>query len=216
MVTTKRAAAKRLATKTTAILISVLAVALLASAAPPAIPNADPQRYLDDIKALTTPAMEGRGAGTKGLTRAEHLIEKRYKTLGLEPAGTNSYLQPFTVITGAQLKGKNSLAIATGGEKHASDKHELAKSDLKVKQDFVPFSFSASGTARAALVFAGYGITADEFHYDDYAGVDVKDKIVIVMRYEPPSFAKERRSCRHQSPTIDDAAFPASNESHQR
>ncbi len=190
MVTTKRAAAKRLATKTTAILISVLAVALLASAAPPAIPNADPQRYLDDIKALTTPAMEGRGAGTKGLTRAEHLIEKRYKTLGLEPAGTNSYLQPFTVITGAQLKGKNSLAIATGGEKHASDKHELAKSDLKVKQDFVPFSFSASGTARAALVFAGYGITADEFHYDDYAGVDVKDKIVIVMRYEPPSFAK--------------------------
>jgi hypothetical protein len=179
----KSVATKSVATKTVAIFITLLALALLAAAAPPAISSADPQRYLDDIKALTTPAMEGRGAGTKGLTRAEHLIEKRYKTLGLEPAGTHSYLQPFTVITGAQLKGKNSFAVTTSAEKH-----ELTKSELKVKQDFVPFSFSASGTARAALVFAGYGITADEFHYDDYAGVDIKDKIVIVMRYEPPSF----------------------------
>jgi hypothetical protein len=44
------------------------------------------QRYLDDIKHLTAPEMEGRGGGTKGLTRAEHLIEQRYKSLGLEPA----------------------------------------------------------------------------------------------------------------------------------
>ena len=175
-------ATKPVATKTVAILIILLITTFLASAAPPAIPGADPQRYLDDIKALTTPAMEGRGAGTKGIARAEHLIERRYKTLGLEPAGTHSYLQPFTVITGAQLKGKNSLAVMTGAENHEP------KSELKVKQDFVPFSFSASGTARAPLVFAGYGITADEFHYDDYAGIDVKDKIVIVMRYEPPSF----------------------------
>jgi len=62
------------------------------------------------------------------------------------------------------------------------------KQELKAKQDFVPFSFSASGSAHAPLVFAGYGATADEFQYDDYAGIDVKDKIVVVMRYEPPSF----------------------------
>ncbi len=161
-----------------AILFALLACAYLAAAAPPAIPAADPQRYLDDIKSLTTPAMEGRGAGTRGLTRAEHLIEKRYKTLGLEPAGANSYLQPFTVITGAQLKGKNSLAVLTGGEKR----------EFKAKQDFVPYSFSASGSAHGAIVFAGYGISAGEFHYDDYAGLDVKDKIVVVLRYEPPSF----------------------------
>jgi len=157
----------------------LLASVLISLAAPPAIPAADPHRYLDDIKTLTTPAMEGRGDGTKGLTRAEHLIEKRYKSLGLEPAGTNSYLQPFTVITGAQLKGKNDFAVQTGDRKQ----------DLKVKQDFVPFSFSDSGSVHAPLVFAGYGITADEFHYDDYAGLDVKDKIVVVLRYEPPSFA---------------------------
>ena len=104
-VATKNVATKRVGTKSVAIFITLLAFAFLATAAPPTIPTADPRRYLDDIKALTTPAMEGRGAGTKGLTRAEHLIEKRYKSLGLEPAGTHSYLQPFTVITGAQLKG---------------------------------------------------------------------------------------------------------------
>jgi hypothetical protein len=160
-------------------ILLTLALAFLSLAAAPAIPSADPHRFLDDIKALTTPAMEGRGAGSKGLTRAEHLIEKRYKSLGLEPAGTNSYLQPFTVITGAHLKGKNHFAVLTGDQKR----------ELKPKQDFVPFSFSASGSARAPMVFAGYGISADEFQYDDYAGIDVKDKIVVVLRYEPPSFA---------------------------
>jgi hypothetical protein len=112
------------------------------------------------------------------LTRAQHLIEKRYKNLGLEPAGTNSYLQPFTVITGAHLKGKNNFAVLTANQKR----------ELKAKQDFVPFSFSASGSVRGPLVFAGYGVSADEFQYDDYAGIDVKDKIVVVLRYEPPGF----------------------------
>ena len=80
-------------------LLAVLSITLLAAPTSPVAPTADPHRYLEDIKTLTTPAMEGRGAGTKGLMRAEHLIEKRFKSLRLEPAGTNSYLQPFTVIT---------------------------------------------------------------------------------------------------------------------
>jgi len=175
----KAAAAMKKIAVVLALVLALLACADVALAAAPAIPPADPQRYLDDIKALSAPAMEGRGAGTKGITRAEHLIEKRYKSLGLEPAGTDSYLQPFTVITGAQLKGKNSLAVLTGDHKR----------ELKAKQDFVPFSFSASGSAHGAMVFAGYGVTAEEFQYDDYAGIDVKDKIVVVLRYEPPSFA---------------------------
>jgi aminopeptidase YwaD len=159
----------------------------LAGAAPPTISDADPHRYLDDIKALTAPAMEGRGAGSKGLTRAEHLIAKRYKSLGLEPAGTHSYLQPFSLITGAQLKGKNTLAVL-------SKDH---KTELKAKQDFVPYSFSATGTARGAMVFAGYGVTADEVHYDDYAGLDVKGKIVVVLRYEPTSYGGTTPGAEH-------------------
>ena len=159
--------------------LAALSITLLAAPTPLAVPTADPHRYLEDIKTLTTPAMEGRGDGTKGLTRAANLIENRFKSLGLEPAGTHSYLQPFTVITGAQLKGKNHFVVQAGEQ----------KKELKPKQDFVPFSFSSSGAAQGPLVFAGYGVSADEFQYDDYAGIDVKDKIVLVLRYEPASFA---------------------------
>jgi hypothetical protein len=158
----------------------LLAAALLVAAdTAPSVLTADAHRYLEDVKALTTPAMEGRGDGTKGLSRAAKLIEQRYKSLGLQPAGKNGYFQPFSVITGAKLKGKNSLVVHTASGKTA----------LKLSEDFVPFSFSASGMAAGPLVFAGYGATASEFGYDDYAGLDVKDKVVVILRYEPLGFA---------------------------
>jgi len=160
--------------------IAAVLFLFLVSASSP-VPQADPTRYLNDIKSLASPEMEGRGAGTRGLTRAEHLIEKRYKELGLQPAGVNGYAQPFSVITGARLKSDNHLRV------EGPD----SKTDLKIDQDFVPFSFSSSAQVVGQVVFAGYGATAEEFNYDDYAGVDVKDKIVIVLRYEPAGFAEK-------------------------
>src|SRR5215467_8639070 len=157
---------------------ALIFLTLLAAASTP-VPQADPSRYLNDVRSLASPDMEGRGAGTKGLTRAQHLIEKRYKELHLDPAGTNGYTQPFTVSTGARLKSDNQCSISQNG----------SRTDLKIEHDFVPFSFSSSGRVDAPLVFAGYGATADEFHYDDYAGLDVKNKIVVVVRYEPSGFA---------------------------
>ena len=141
--------------------------------------SADPKQYLDDVKSLSSPAMEGRGAGTKGIEHAADMIEQRYRSLGLQPAGTKSFFQPFTVITGAKLKEGNRLEVQDG----------KSKQELKLNKDFVPFSFSASGEAAGPLVFAGYGATAPEFGYDDYAHLDVKDKIVVILRYEPAGFA---------------------------
>jgi hypothetical protein len=166
---------------------AVLAAALLAASAPTAttqLAPADAQRYLADIKTLSAPKMEGRGDGSKGLVRAEHLLEARYKSLGLEPAGSHGYLQLFVVITGAKLEGKNHLVIENGS----------AKGELKLQQNYVPFSFSSSATVTGPLVFAGYGITAPEFDYDDYARLDVKDKIVVVLRYEPKGFAAKTQN----------------------
>jgi hypothetical protein len=158
-------------------LISVCA--LLAAGAALAADSADPVRYLDDIKALTAPSMQGRGAGTKGIVRAADMIERRFRSLGLQPAGTKSYFQPFTVITGAKLKGTNRLEVKNGA----------SREDLKLNQQYVPFSFSSSGEISGPVVFAGFGATAPEFGYDDYAHLDVKDKIVLLLRYEPAGFA---------------------------
>ena len=125
--------------------------------------------------------MEGRGAGTKGLARAERLIEHEYKKLRLEPSGTGGYAQPFSVITGAHLKSDNRFSVQT----------IESKRDLKVSEDFIPFSFSSSAQIDGTVVFAGYGATTDEFRYDDYAGIDVRNKIVVVLRYEPTGFSSK-------------------------
>jgi aminopeptidase YwaD len=159
----------------------MLLLALVHVVVAQSIGSADPTRYLNDIKSLTEPSMEGRGDGTSGLTRAARMLERRYRQLGLKPAGTHSYLQPFGVITGAKLKSHNRLTVENSGQ----------KTDLKLNQDFVPFSFSSSGSVSAPVVFTGYGASADEFGYDDYAGVDVKDKIVVVLGYEPAGFAEK-------------------------
>src|SRR5271165_3690219 len=137
-------------------LATVLAFSLLATATPTSIGSADPKLYLNDIKTLAAPDMEGRGAGTQGLARASQYLERRYKSLGLQPAGTNGYLQPFTVTTGARLQSDNSLTEEVGGKKQA----------LMLNREFVPASFSSSG-------------------------VDVKDKIVVVLRYEPEIFGEK-------------------------
>ncbi len=145
---------------------------------------ADAQRYLADVKALASPEMEGRGDGTRGLTKAEKLLVERYKSLKLEPAGTKGYLQSFPVAIGKRLRSGNRII-----EDKAPGGNALTSRVLKVGEDYIPLSFSASGNARGEVVFAGYGITAPEFSYDDYQGLDAKGKIVLVLRNEPPAIS---------------------------
>ncbi len=160
-------------------LVVTAAAPAQAPATAPALGTADAARYLDTIKTLASPEMEGRGAGTKGIELAAHLLEQRYRSLGLDPSGTQGFFQPFTVTTGAKLVSGNDLQEDVAGKKKI----------LKLNEDFVPFSFSSSGEADAPVVFAGYGASANEFGYDDYAGLDVQGKIVVLLRYEPTGFA---------------------------
>jgi hypothetical protein len=80
---------------------------------------------------------------------------------------------------------------------------------LRLTSDYTPLSFSSNGEFEAPLVFAGYGVTAPEFQYDDYGHIDVKDKIVLVLRYEPPSFRKspgdKERAWTHHATLVSKA-----------
>jgi len=166
-------------------LVAIFAFSVLAADTPTTVGSADQQRYLADIKTLTLPEMEGRGDGTKGLSKAAHLIEQRYKSLGLQPAGKSGFLQPFDVITGRRLRSGNRLEV-TPQDKDATTRHQ----SYKLLEDFVPLSFSGNGSANAAVIFAGYGITAREYSYDNYQGLDTKGKVVLILRGEPPSLSK--------------------------
>ena len=144
-----------------------------ADASAPEFPS---QQFQDYVKYLASDKLKGRGNGMPELNRAADYIAGRFREAGLEPAGdSGTYLQHFTMTTGVKLAGKNSLAFRS----------PTGESRLSLKKDYVPISFSAVGKFDAPLVFAGYGITAADLHYDDYAGLDVKDKIVVVLRHEP-------------------------------
>ncbi len=133
-------------------------------------------KYLEPIKYLASDQLKGRGDGTPELNKAANYIAERFKKAGLMPGSDNSsYLQKFSLVVGAKLASDNSFVVKTG------EKSET----LKIDKDYIPLSFSANTSAEAPLVFAGYGITAPEFNYDDYTHLDVTGKIVIVLRHEP-------------------------------
>jgi hypothetical protein len=127
------------------------------------IPSAA-DRVLADDAWLASPEREGRGVGTAGLVKAGEYIEKRFLELGLEPVGKNMR-QAFDVPT-----------ALTGGAKLSVNGKDIDGTR--------PLAFSLpQAVVEAPLVLAGYGISAEG--YDDYKGVDVKDKIVVVRRFVP-------------------------------
>jgi hypothetical protein len=162
--------------------IAFAAVSLPQRALPAAAEQVDPQRYAAHVQFLASPELKGRAAGTPGLETAAKYIADTFGKAGLQPAGdSGTFFQPFTVTTDAKPGPGNQLISHTGGQ----------TTRLELHKSYIPLSFSSNGHAHSGVVFAGYGITAGEFGYDDYAGIDVKNKIVVAFRYEPKSFRKD-------------------------
>ena len=134
------------------------------------------QEFLAPVKFLSSDELKGRGNGTPELDQAAHYLADHFRADGLKPGGDQgSYLQRFQVTVAAKLGPGNSLAAGNAG----------AQTALTLGQDYTPLSFSADGHLEAPVVFAGYGISAPEYQYDDYKGIDVKGKLVLVLRHEP-------------------------------
>ena len=124
------------------------------------------------VRVLASDAMEGRGIGTKGIDAAAKYIAEEMERSGLKPGGLDgTWFQPFEMTVGVAVGTNNALSIS--GNTFAFDR------------DWRPFAFSDSGTVDAPILFAGYGITAPENDWDDYANIDAKGKIVVVLRHEP-------------------------------
>ena len=158
---------------TRALAVVALAVGVAAAAAGPTIPLAE--WLLDQVKVLSAPDMEGRASGTPGAERAARHIAGVFQQAGLAPGGdAGTYLQAFQVPTGIRLGAANSLTILAP-----------ARRPLTLGRDFAPLTVSDDGAATAPVAFAGYGITAPDLQYDDYAGLDVRGKIVLVLTGEP-------------------------------
>lgn len=132
------------------------------------------------IQVLASDSLEGRRSGEPGCAKAANYIESEFKRFGLLPGGVNgTYRQPFDVVAASELGEKNYLKV-DGVE-------------LPIREKWMPLSYTQTGEAKGQLVFAGFGITAPDFGYDDYAGLDAKGKIVLVMKYGPEGEDRQNR-----------------------
>lgn len=136
----------------------------------------DSSAYQGHVNFLASDALKGRATGSPELDEAARYIAAQFAAAGVKPVPGADYLQQFPATIGARLNGNNRLDYTLDGRAET----------LRLNAGFIPFSFSQSGTAAAApVVFAGYGITAADYGYDDYAGLDVRDKWVLILRHEP-------------------------------
>lgn len=129
------------------------------------------------ITFLASDELKGRATPSPGLDSAAAYIAGEFKKSGVLPFN-GSYLQKIDFgIT--NLSPNNLFRIYKGD----------SKTELKLKDDFIPFLISGSSDYKGQIVFAGYGITAPEFSYDDYKGIDVQGKIVVVLKHNPGELA---------------------------
>ena len=133
---------------------------------------AAPYSIRDTVRRLADPRWEGRGVGTAGIDSAAAFLASEMKRVGLQPGGDDgTYFQDMEVTTGVEVGDPCAV--------------EIEGTRFGLGAAMQPIGFSTNGTLEAPVAFAGYGITAPGYDYDDYAGLDVHDKIVLVMSNEP-------------------------------
>ena len=140
------------------------------------------------VQWLADPARDGRMTGTAGAKAAAEWLADYFRQAGLQSFDGN-FAMPFQFNAGERvLSDKTRLEITAGTSRPLP---------AKLDQDFRPLPFSESGEASGEVVFAGYGLVAPGDHgarYDSYANLDVKGKIVLILRYVPENVAPARRA----------------------
>ena len=201
-------------------LVLILALSFVLTAAgaaqgqrsgPPAAPKTDEQKLLDGmhliqsqplyeyVKEMVAEKYAGRLTGTAEYKACAEWVVSLLQSWGVQPGGDNgtfyqTYPNPYTIISKG---GYLTMDIPV--------KDGVIKKSYKYEDEFIPGGTSGSGEVTAEVVFVGYGVTAPELGYDDYAGVDVKGKIVLMdpevplpARDDSEAFKKWRPYSFHQ------------------
>lgn len=134
------------------------------------------------LEFLSSDLLEGRAPATRGGALTEAYLASQLRYLGLEPGNNGSYLQrvPIDVVTAAA----SSIRASASGR---------ATAQLRYPDDVVVWAGSSTkaSVAKAPVVFVGYGVNAPEFRWDDFKGVDVRGKILLVLVNDPPAPSAE-------------------------
>jgi Peptidase family M28/PDZ domain/PA domain len=155
-------------------LVVIAALAVPASAQAPT-----PAETRTRVETLASDAFDGRLAGSPGEIKAAEYLSKELTRIGAKPLpGLTSLLVPFTFTAGSKDGGSRVVVTPAGG----------APQTFSAPDDVLALAFSDGAEATAEAVFAGYGLvvpSSQRVEYDSYQGLDVKDKVVVVLRYFP-------------------------------
>ncbi len=166
--------------------IAALLAASLAAApsgVPPGLRQAldavDAERIRADLRFLADDALEGRGTGQPGGRLAALYLETRMRLLGLSPgAGPDSYLQEVPLV-GIETQPESRLVVASASQEFRPERLAEYVANTESQKEVEDLE--------APLVFAGYGIVAPEYSWDDYKGADVAGKVLVMLVNDPPS-----------------------------
>ncbi len=198
------------------------ALALAALAAVPALARDGRDRLAfsadliqKQIAYLASDELRGRGSGEPGNEKAAQFIAQEFARAGLKPLGTgkqrdpsasmdgSGYYQPFRFVAGRVVGKGNFLETEVGGKTQ----------QYRTGQDFEPSGVSGGGKAAGEILFVGYGIRAPQANHDDYAGLDVKGKVVLLLagnpNNDPHSALAEHSDIRRKALTARELGAPA-------
>ncbi len=143
-----------------------------------------PEFMKHTIAVLSSDSMMGRATPGNGLDKAAEYMAARFRDEGLKPLG-DSWFQDLDQCY-LDLGNDNFMVLVEGSR----------DTYFSAGIDYIPFYFSGTLPAEGHVVFAGYGITAPEYGYDDYRGLDVRDKLVVILRQEPGQTSPYRKQFR--------------------
>ena len=145
-----------------------------------AMETINPDRIRAHVRFLSHDLLEGRGTGQRGGDIAAEYIATQFALYGLKPAGDNgTYMQKVPMVGVTPAPETTFAFVAANGQTTA----------LKPLDEYVAYNESQTPQAEidAPIVFVGYGISAPEYNWDDYKGVDVAGKVLLMLVNEPPS-----------------------------
>ena len=146
---------------------------------PEALAAIDTATLMNHIRVLAADSLMGRLPGSAGEEKTVAYLERQFKALGLKPGNTDgTYIQKVPLV-GITIKGAPSLTFTKGG----------AKQTLKWREDYVAWTKHVASSAaidKSDMVFVGYGVEAPEYKWDDFKGMDVTGKTLVMLVNDPP------------------------------
>ena len=172
--------------KYSTLIILPAAIAMGQAAPKAALQSISADRMLQNIKTLSSDEFEGRGPGSRGEERTVDFLQKQFKDIGLEPGNPDGTFIQKVPMVGITPDPNMALQFSTTP---AADKNgKKVFPTPQFQKDYVAWTKRVVDTSSvdAPLVFAGYGVQAPEYQWDDFKGVDVRGKVLVVLINDPP------------------------------